>query len=247
MDDIMEAINIACILISVIFLNAALLLIQIKNSKENKTKKLPSYTNQPANLNAFVEKNGSVEIRKTIKDWYNNSLVSIGAIVAQGKIGKTSLIWEWCKDLKTNKINPKGVFWWGFDGESNLEKFMEALICYLEEMSLTPLDNKISDLKRLILRNERGGDYESNYHRTIFGQTFRLQMLIQKGEYLIVLDGFEVMQNEDGKVKDKDFRCLLRALCAKEGKGLVLITSKHPINSLITWDHHGFEQIEWEE
>lgn len=147
-------------------------------------------------------------------DWRDTE-TTITVLAGFGGEGKSSVARKWLSQLP-RQTAPDAVFWWSFYGEPDVETFFEALLDYLGGGCIDPRDvPSTSGRMELAARMLRGG------------------------RYLLVLDGFEVMQHQQGDdygfVKSSDLRCFLEYLAAPEGETFTLITSRAPLLDLLPY------------
>jgi len=183
----------------------------------------PSLHNQtPPEVN-FV---GRKDMLDTITGWYNNPDVRIGALIGWGGVGKSALVRKWYDELRANKIEPDGIFWWGFYRNAYLDQFLNALLRYVS-----------------------GGQIEPDSIKSTWEKTERLKEYISQGTYLIVLDGLEQMQKSEsgdyfGAMIHREFTELLHYLVdVPKPKGLCLITTRYMIKDLDEWENRGCENL----
>lgn len=134
-------------------------------------------------------------------------------LIGFGGEGKTSLARKWVDTrLKTMTPAPDGVFWWSFYDNRSADAFFEALFTYFfgEDVAQT----------------ERGAT-----HRMM-----RIADVIIRAQkqYLFILDGLEVMQNQEkvGAIESETLRDFLKHLALPSHQSLCLITSRLPITDL---------------
>ncbi len=181
----------------------------------------PSLHNQVPPEENFV---GREEYLKTITDWYKSDNVRIGALIGWGGVGKSALVRKWYDSLKINKIQPDGIFWWGFYRNAYLEQFLNALFRYVA-----------------------GGQIQPDTIKSTWEKVERIKEYIGRGAYLIILDGLEQMQksesgDEFGKMNYREFTELLHYLAdLPKAKGLCLITTRFALKDLDDWETRGYE------
>ncbi|MCP4609978.1 MAG: hypothetical protein GY845_14815 [Planctomycetes bacterium] len=184
----------------------------------------PGLHNQTPPEVHFVGREGMLE---AITGWYKNSEVRIGALIGWGGVGKSALVRKWYDSLKENKIQPDGIFWWGFYRNAFLEQFLNALLRYV-----------------------CGGQIEPDNIKSTWEKVERIKEYIHKGRYLIVLDGLEQMQkgesgDEFGKMLNRELTELLHHLVdGPKTEGLCLITTRYSMKDLDDWQRNGYENIE---
>jgi len=174
----------------------------------------PSLHNQTSYEPNFV---GRLEMLKTITEWYNDPEVRIGALIGWGGVGKSAIVRKWYDSLEENKIQPYGIFWWGFYRNTSLDQFLNALLRYVSQ-----------------------GQIDPDSIKSTWDKTERIKEYISQGTYLIILDGLEQMQksesgDEFGKMLHRECMELLRYLAYAPKVGLCLITTRFPLKDLDNW------------
>ncbi len=172
---------------------------------------------------------GREEILKTITEWYKNPEVRIGGLIGWGGVGKSALVRKWYDELGANKIQPDGIFWWGFYRNAFLEQFLNALLRYVS-----------------------GGQIEPDSIKGTWEKVDRIKEYIGRGTYLIVLDGLEEMQK--GQISGEEFGCMehrecsdmLRFLADTKGDGLCLVTTRYPLTDIRNYEGKVYRKEEIE-
>lgn len=182
-----------------------------------------SLHNQTSSEENFV---GREDVLDTITQWYKNPDVRIGSLIGLGGIGKSVLVRKWYDDLGANNIQPDGILWWGFYHNASLEQFLNALLRYVS-----------------------GGQVEPETIQGTWEKTNRIKEYLGLGAYLIVLDGFEQMQNAEtgsgfGRMIHRELTSLLHYLVdVPKAGGMFLITSRFPLKDLDDWENRGYESL----
>mgnify|MGYP006281769305 CR=1 FL=1 len=156
-------------------------------------------------------------------DW-RDPKTTITALVGFGGEGKSSLVRKWLERIRSHESGvtsqktdpPMATFWWSFYDEPSVEAFFEALLEYLS-----------------------GGRIDT---RRVPSASARMKLaarMLRGGRYLLVLDGFEVMQHQEGDdyglVKSTDLRAFLEYLAVPDNATFVLITSRAPLLDLMPY------------
>lgn len=181
----------------------------------------PSLHNQTTPEVNFV---GRKDMRDTITQWYKNPDVRIGGLIGWGGVGKSALVRKWYDELEANRIQPDGIFWWGFYRNASLELFLNALLRYVS-----------------------GGQIELDNIKGTWEKTDRIKEYIGRGAYLIILDGLETMQkseggDEFGKMIHRELTELLHYLAdVPKAGGMCLITTRFTLKDLDDWEGRGYE------
>jgi tetratricopeptide (TPR) repeat protein len=166
---------------------------------------------------------------ETITDWYKNPEVRIGALIGWGGVGKSAIVRNWYDTLKSNSINPDGIFWWGFYRNAYLEQFLDALLEYLAQGRI--------DLKEI---------------KGTWKKVDKIRELILEGEYLIILDGLEQMQKGEvsgegfGSMAHRECSEMLRFLSDVKDNGLCLITTRYPLTDIKNYEGAEYQKREVE-
>lgn len=186
----------------------------------------PDLHNQTPPEENFV---GRDEMLKTITKSYNDHDVHIGALIGWGGVGKSALVRQWYDSLEENKIHPDGIFWWGFYRNAYLEPFLNALLRYVSQGQIKP-----------------------DTIKSTWEKVERIKEYVQRGAYLIILDGLEQMQK--GQETGEQFGCMehrectemLKFLCDTKTKGLCLITTRYPLTDIKDYEGKTYEKTEIE-
>jgi len=182
-----------------------------------------SFHNQTPPEPNFV---GREDMLETITKWYESPDVKIGTLIGWGGFGKSALARKWYDSLKENNIQPDGIFWWGFYRNPYLDRFLEELLRYLAQ-----------------------GRVDLSEVKTSWQKAERIKEFITEREYLIILDGLEVMQKEEkeefGAMKDRDFQEILRYIPDSNFKGLCLITTRFQLTDIER--HPSYKKLDIEE
>lgn len=190
--------------------------------KITKERRQPSLHNQTPPEPNFVGRTGILE---TITEWYKDTGVNIGALIAWGGEGKSAIVRKWFDGLEKNSINPDGIFWWGFYRNAYLEQFLDSLLSYLAP---------------------EGMDMEG--FKSTWAKAGKIKEFIQQGEYLIVLDGLEEMQkgeesgSEFGSMKHRECSEILRGLADSKDRGLCLVTTRYPLTDINKWEGRTYQK-----
>ncbi|HEY9799693.1 MAG TPA: trypsin-like peptidase domain-containing protein [Leptolyngbyaceae cyanobacterium] len=171
---------------------------------------------------------GRVDFLKTLnQDWLDPNC-SIVELIGFGGEGKSSLTRRWLENLLQDSSlpQPTGVFWWGFYEKASVDEFFEAALRFLND--------KIDP-------------------RLLTSTTLKVQVILamlNSGRYLFILDGLEVLQQQEGddygELKSVDLREFLREFAARKHESFCLINSRAPLVDLIdftTYTHRDVEQL----
>ncbi len=182
-------------------------------------------------------------------DW-NDPQKHVAGLIGFGGEGKSSLARKWVDNIIASRSLAKqspidgqnpfkgeitslamtsldGVFWWGFYENRSVDEFIEAALKYLSGGRIDPKAVPSSSLRAQIIGAMLGA-----------------------GRYLFVLDGFEVMQHQDGDqyglVTSNDLRDLLAYFARPDNPSFCLITSRAPLLDLMeytTYSHHDVDRL----
>ncbi|WP_414756547.1 trypsin-like peptidase domain-containing protein [Anabaena sp. CCY 9910] len=189
---------------------------------------ISNLNNAPAPLEEWV---GRADFLKTLnQDWVDPNCSIVGLIGFGGE-GKSSLTRRWLEDLlhDTSLPQPIGVFWWGFYEKNNVLEFLEAALEFLVP-GIDP------------------------YKVTWAEKVNFIHGMLKSGRYLFILDGLEVLQQEEGddygELTNLELRDFLREFAAGKHKSFCLINSRAPLVDLIdftTYIHRDVERLSQEE
>jgi tetratricopeptide (TPR) repeat protein len=148
-------------------------------------------------------------------DWESAPQRIIGLIGFGGE-GKTSLARHWVERVRQSAHPPRGIFWWAFYDNNNLDEFFIAVVRYLLGSAIDPVAIPSTTLRANVAA-----------------------ALLMQGPYMLVLDGIEVLQQQDGDhyglFTNTDIRDFLQ-LCAAPGhRALCVMTSRTPLVDLHDW------------
>ncbi len=221
--------------------------VMLKDYKKRKTPLPPHLTNITPPEPNFV---GRKEMLKTITEWYKNPEVHIGALIGWGGEGKSAIVRKWYDSLGkddtslsplakggieggysfgTGDIKPDGIFWCGFYRNPYLDRFLDSLLDYLAQ-----------------------GRINLNEIKSTWAKVDKINELIQEGEYLIILDGLEEMQQGEehgerfGCMTHREITEILTSLSDSKAKGLCLITTRYPLTDIKNWEGNTFQGKEVE-
>ncbi|BAB77828.1 alr0304 [Nostoc sp. PCC 7120 = FACHB-418] len=186
---------------------------------------ISNLNNAPAPLEEWV---GRVDFLKTLNQDWVDSNCSIVGLIGFGGEGKSSLTRRWLEDLlhDSSLPQPTGVFWWGFYEKASADEFFEAALRFL--------NNKIDP-------------------RILTSTTIKVQVILamlNSGRYLFILDGLEVLQQQEGdnygELTSVDLREFLREFAAGRHESFCLINSRAPLVDLIdftTYTHRDVDRL----
>lgn len=166
--------------------------------------------------------------------------VRLTGLIGFGGEGKSSLARRWVDHLLAGdtlshslpeKVGTKGeqvdgVFWWAFYGKADVEAFLEAAITWL------------------------GGEHLAKKARSATTRAVIIGALLREGRYVFVLDGLEVMQEQEGdqygQIRSTPLRELLDYFAAEGHLSFCLLTSRVPLLDLLsvtTYRHHNVARL----
>lgn len=166
---------------------------------------------------------GRVDLLKQLDQDWNDADTRIVGLIGFGGEGKSSIAGKWIanllKDPKQKK--PDGLFWWSFYDRRSVDEFFEAALTYLS--------GKDEDL---LMRCKSPN-----------ARAHMIAGMLYSGDYLLVLDGLEVMQKQEGddygEFGSDDLRGFLEYFSAPGHSSFCLITSRAPLFDLM--DHTTFK------
>jgi tetratricopeptide (TPR) repeat protein len=158
------------------------------------------------------------------EDW-NDPKKRVTGLIGFGGEGKSSLARKWVETFITSNVQRSsfdGLFWWSFYENRSVDDFFESALKYFGV-----------DSRR----------YQSSIQRAqIVG------VLLNTGRYLFVLDGFEVMQHQDGDqyglLQSNDLRDLLTFFAQPDNQSFCLITSRAPLLDLMEYTSYTHRDVE---
>ena len=173
-------------------------------------------------------------LRALDADWASPD-THVTTLIGFGGEGKSSLARQWVEKLVTSpkskvqsqsaaKDVPRcdGLFWWNFYDSPNVDTFLEAILDYLT-----------------------GGQLDSRSVPSASAKAPVVARLLHGGRYVLVLDGFEVMQHagaadgasgdDYGLVRSGDLRRFLEFVAAPGHGSFCLITSRAPVLDLLPY------------
>jgi tetratricopeptide (TPR) repeat protein len=145
----------------------------------------------------------------------------ITGLIGLGGEGKSTLARHWVDRLLKDKARarPDGVFWWTFSERQGIEEFMEAALTYLSD-----------------------GRIDLGMYRSANARIHLLAAMILGMRLVLVLDGMEAVQHQDGdqfgSFQAAELREFLGYLAAEEHGSLCLITSRVPLLDLMEYTTH---------
>ncbi len=153
-------------------------------------------------------------------DW-RDPAKHVTGLIGFGGEGKSSLARQWLTNLLNDQTQrqPDGVFWWSFYDRRNIDEFFEAAINYLGGGVVDPRQIPSATAKAQVIGAMLGARC-----------------------YLFVLDGLEVMQNQEGdrygQITNTDLRELLAYFAGPGHDSFCLITSRAPLPDLLEYQSY---------
>ncbi|MFA4876882.1 MAG: SEFIR domain-containing protein [Methanoregula sp.] len=162
---------------------------------------------------------------------WTNPKINIITLIAWGGVGKTALINKWITQImQENFHGAERVFGWSFFSQGSIDGRQVS-----SDDFVTTALNWFGD------PNPSQG--------TPWDKGERLADLVKQKPTILILDGLEPLQYpppaDSGRLKDPALRSLLREL-AHKNSGLVLLTSRLPIDDLKDFIGNTVEQIDLE-
>lgn len=150
---------------------------------------------------------------------YFNPDTTIASVTGVGGAGKSSLATQWYQQLEERGIKPEKIFWWGFYENPSLDEALHRLLKYL-----------LSEDKQI------------EKDMTPDGKIEVIAQLLRQKEYVVVLDGLEVIQHQRDKAQQQARQEgtkapdllgeFLRKLARGPKKGLSIVTSRVDLHEL---------------
>ena len=174
-----------------------------------------SWNNAPGSLPEWV---GRDELLSEISADWENSQLSITALIGFGGDGKTSLARQWSKNLLNEGMHtqPDGLFWWSFHERPNVDELFETALEYISS-----------------------GRIDSRMLRSGYSQVQSIGNMLGRGRYIFIFDGIEVVQYQKGDqfglLRSESLRNLLRYFATPKHESFCLITSRIPIIDLFQY------------
>lgn len=126
----------------------------------------------------------SAEMKALDEAWKDPQIYLVQIVGAPG-IGKTSLMATWAH----KHLNSVPHFWWSFDVDTSPERFFDSLLFYMAGLT----DPSIAD----------GGP-------TMIEKAKRIAESLRTQELLLLIDGIDRLQDDDGTIQDTVFRDFIR-------------------------------------
>jgi Protein kinase domain/NACHT domain len=156
-----------------------------------------------------------------LEDAWANPDVNVVTIVAWAGVGKSTLVNHWLRRMAADHYRSAAlVFGWSFYRQgsrgdtSSADQFLDAALTWFGDPD-----------PRLGTAWEKGE---------------RLAKLVSRRRTLLVLDGFEPLQNppgpQEGRVREPSLQALLRELAAFN-TGLCVITTRTPVADIADYEH----------
>jgi tetratricopeptide (TPR) repeat protein len=154
---------------------------------------------------------------KELDDAWANPQINVVTLVAWGGVGKSALVNKWLSQMGAdNYRGAERVYGWSFysqgareGAQTSADQFVAAALEWFGDPDVT-----------------KGSPWDKGE---------RLAELIKQQRTLLILDGFEPLQNpppvETGKIKDPGLTSLLREL-ARQNPGLVVISTRLAVDDL---------------
>lgn len=163
---------------------------------------------EPPNLPEWV---GRENLIKHLDEDYANPKLHITTLIGFGGEGKSSLAYKWLTGALQNDP-PDAAFWWDIYDNRGFEAMLEDATTYLY------------------------GDVAKTWNSTA-GRVEAIGALLREKRVLMVLDGFEVMQEQEGDrygtISSRDILRLLDLFAQGEHHSYCLVTSRAPLLDLL--------------
>lgn len=182
------------------------------------------WNNAPASLPEWA---GRADMLREIASDWDNPDCRVTELIGFGGEGKSSLARKAVDELlaRSNGTQPDGVFWWGFYGRPSLDEFFESALKYISGGLIDPRNYPSSSAKAHLIAG-----------------------MLARGRYLFVLDGLEVLQNQEGDryglLPNTDMREFLGYLASNYHNSFCLITSRVPVLDLMEYTTHTHRDVD---
>jgi tetratricopeptide (TPR) repeat protein len=152
----------------------------------------------------------------------------VTGLIGFGGEGKSSLARKWIENVRRDDVlRADGIFWWSFYDQPSVEQFFEAALEWISGGKIDP--RKVPSANRRM--------------HIVAG-------MLAAGRYLFVLNGFEVMQHQDGDdyglVKSNDLQDFLELFANPGHDSFCLVTSRAPLLDLMaytTYTHRDVDRL----
>ncbi len=152
------------------------------------------------------------------KDFANQD-IRITGLVGFGGEGKSSLARHWIDSVE----DVEGIFWWGFYENREVEQFFEAALTFLGGAEVAARYTSASERAKLIAT------------------------MTEQKRILFVLDGFEVMQHQEGdcygELLSQQMLEFLRYMAKQERESFCLITTRTPLLQMIKYTSYQHRDV----
>ncbi|KPL03186.1 MAG: hypothetical protein AMJ90_03890 [candidate division Zixibacteria bacterium SM23_73_2] len=185
-----------------------------------------AWNNAPALIPEWV---GREDLLKEINSDWGNPDCKITGLIGFGGEGKSSLARQWVENLLNNESQqqPDGVFWWGFYTRPSVDEFFESALKFMG-----------------------GGKIDPRNYASPSAKAHLIAGMLHAGRYLFILDGLEIMQNQEGDqyglLKSTDLRDFLEYFADPKHNSHCLITSRAPVLDLMdytTYTHRDLTRL----
>jgi hypothetical protein len=147
-----------------------------------------------------------------LSDTWEQGKINVVSLVAWGGVGKSTLVNKWCEYLDAeNYRGARRVFAWSFhsqgpgQGVASADDFITGALTFFQD------------------RDPTAG--------SPWAKGERLADLVRREKTLLILDGFERLQDRYQGIKDPSVQRLVEEL-AEENAGLCVITTREPVKEL---------------
>lgn len=178
---------------------------------------------EPTNDDKFVGREDEIA---RLDRWVRDSAVRVIGVSAVGGTGKTALVGHWLKNTAGWLTRPfEGLFAWSFYQNRTTANFLRELLQWSHDALGTPEPDERTTFARAALH------------------------LLRNHALVVLLDGLEVLQEgpeeaRHGTFLDGALRELLAALCQREHRSLVVLTSRFVFADLTRFLGASFHQLE---
>ena len=160
---------------------------------------------------------GQKDLLRSMREAWSDPECKVLELAGFGGQGKSSLAKKWL-DLfisAKSRSKPRGIFWWDFYHHKNLDEFAGKLLSFLSAS--------------LGIRAKAG---------SLYTKLREIQKLLEKNGFLLILDGFEVLQFQTagdsyGEIKDHDLRSFMAYLASENHHSFAIVTTRVPMLELV--------------
>jgi len=197
---------------------------QEKVRTAGKPKEAVILNNAPTSLDEWV---GRAELLGQITEDCLSQKIHMTGLIGFGGEGKSSLARRWLDNMLEGMPDcpkPDGVFWWGFYDRPGVDEFFEAALEYIS-----------------------GGTIKASELPSSTAKAHFIAAMLSRSKYIFVLDGLEVLQEQDGDkyglLRSRDLRDFLHFFAGPGHDSFCLVTSRAPLFDLIEYNTYSNRDV----